>query len=121
MTNEIWVRVKDQLKASLGSDAYQNWIEPIGYMATDRGQLVLSAPTRFIGNWVTRNYGGRIRELFETAGASVDRVQFEVIVAKPIPAMAEEGPAMTSKTTEITQEKPGTLTDAPRRIHREEQ
>ena len=96
MTNEIWVRVKDQLKQSLGSDAYQNWIEPIGFLSSGGGQLVLSAPTRFIGNWVTRNYGSRICDLCASAGAVVDRVKFEVVVAQPVPALAEERPKMAS-------------------------
>ncbi len=81
MTKDLWVRVKDQLKSSLGQDAYKNWIEPIEFVAVSDGLLRMSAPTRFIGNWVTRNYGARMCELFGSANVAVDRIDFDVVVA----------------------------------------
>lgn len=84
MTQETWVRVKDQLKATLGDDAYKNWIEPIAFVGLEAEQLHLSAPTRFIGNWVTRNYGAKICELMGADGQTVDRITFEVTAQAPV-------------------------------------
>ena len=86
MTQETWVRVKGQLKASLGEDAYKNWIEPISFSALKNGQLQLDAPTRFIGNWVTRNYGSKICELMAAGGDAVDRITFTVTISAPAKA-----------------------------------
>lgn len=88
MTEEKWARVKGQLKATLGSDAYKNWIEPIAFVSERDKEITLSAPTRFIGNWVSRNYGERICAILAKAGDPVDRLRFDVATAAAVAPVA---------------------------------
>jgi chromosomal replication initiator protein len=66
------------LEASLGNDAFTNWIAPIEFKKLEDGIAYFAAPTNFIGNWVKNSYGLRIRELFLEYGARVDRLAFAV-------------------------------------------
>jgi len=78
MTDENWGDVRAKLQSSLGADAFSNWIEPIEFIRKDGNVAVFGAPTKFIGNWVSRNYGARICELMNQKGTAVDRLEFSV-------------------------------------------
>jgi chromosomal replication initiator protein len=82
---EAWGRVRDALRGQLGQDAFQNWIEPLVFVGVEHGVVHLTAPTGFIGTWVSRNYGDAIRSLLCKDGVPASRLEFGV--APP------EGPA----------------------------
>ena len=75
---EAWMRVRGALRTQLGSDAFQNWIDPLVFVSADHGVLHLEAPTGFIGTWVQRNYGDAIRALLCKDGLAVSRLEFGV-------------------------------------------
>ncbi|WP_297971847.1 chromosomal replication initiator protein DnaA [uncultured Amaricoccus sp.] len=84
---EAWSRVCAALQSQLGHDAFQNWIEPLVFVGCEHGALQLTAPTSFIGTWVSRNYGDTIRQLFCKNGIAVSRIEFGVAPAgAPRPA-----------------------------------
>jgi chromosomal replication initiator protein len=86
-----WERVRGALRGQLGQDAFQNWIDPIVFLGCDEGVGRLSAPTMFIGTWVSRNYGDAIRQLLCKNGVSVSRLEFGVAAACPAPGPAVSG------------------------------
>jgi chromosomal replication initiator protein len=73
---EAWSRVRGELRSQLGKDAFQNWIDPLVFLRADHGVVQLAAPTSFIGNWVSRNYGDAIRQLLVKDGMPVNRLEF---------------------------------------------
>ena len=75
---EAWTRVRGALRAQLGNDAFQNWIDPLVFVSAEQGVLHLDAPTSFIGTWVQRNYGDTIRALLCKDGLAVNRLEFGV-------------------------------------------
>ena len=76
--DEVWMRVRGALRAQLGGDAFQNWIDPLVFVGAEQGVLHLEAPTSFIGTWVQRNYGDTIRTLLCKDGVAVTRLEFGV-------------------------------------------
>ena len=97
MTEHIWETVRSHLEATLGRDAFKNWISPLRLSEVNSGVAIFDAPTSFIGDWVNRNHGRRICELFSQSGLKVDRLEFQIGLpatkppqpAKPRPAMKE--------------------------------
>jgi chromosomal replication initiator protein len=85
---EIWDRLRAQLASQVGRDALRNWIEPLTYLGSDQGVGRFSAPTGFIGAWVSRNYGEAIRALLVQDGQPVVRLEFGVAAAAPAVAAA---------------------------------
>jgi chromosomal replication initiator protein len=81
-----WTRVRTDLRATLGKDAFQNWIDPLGFVRSEDGVLLFEAPTSFIGNWVARNFGDTIRQRFADEGVPASRLEFRVACAAAEPA-----------------------------------
>ena len=75
---DVWQDIKKQMRATVGEDSYKNWIAPLDVTTFENGVLTLSAPTNFIGNWVSRTWGDDIRTQFNLAGFHVDHVTFTV-------------------------------------------
>ncbi len=78
---EAWTRVRGALLGQLGQDAFQNWIDPLVFVGADHGVGHFSAPTSFIGTWVSRHYGDTIRQLLCKDGVPVSRLEFGVAPA----------------------------------------
>ena len=69
-SSEAWARVRAALRSQLGNDAFQNWIDPLIYAGADHGVLHLTAPSSFVGAWVSRNFGDAIRQCSARTGSS---------------------------------------------------
>jgi len=78
MTKDTWGRVRNDLMATMGRDAFNNWIKPLELVAEADGVLSFAVPTNFFGDWVSRNYGDRILQGFLDDGRPVDRLDFTV-------------------------------------------
>jgi chromosomal replication initiator protein len=78
MTKDTWGRVQNELKATIGKDAYKNWIEPLELVEEGKGLIRFAVPTNFFGDWVSRNYGDRILQGFVDDGYPVERLDFTV-------------------------------------------
>jgi chromosomal replication initiator protein len=77
-----WSRVLGQLKAEIGDDAFRNWLRQINLERIDGGQAVLSAPSRFLRDWVSTHYADRLLALWQAENDRVIRVSV-VVAASP--------------------------------------
>ncbi len=87
---EAWGRICTDMKSAIGQEAYQSWIDPLSLDRIDSGTAHFAAPTTFIGRWVERNYGERIRSSFVREGYEVTRLNFTVAPATPQRAAVEQ-------------------------------
>ncbi len=81
MTDDIWAQVQDSLKGALGRNSFTNWIEPLQFDRLADGVLTFGVPTRFLGDYVTRNFGDQI--LYHAKRAGVDAARMSCVVTKP--------------------------------------
>ena len=82
MSNEVWGRVCESLKGSVGNNNYVTWIKPLQFAGFDAGIATFHVPTTFMGNWVSRNFGDQIQQLLMAEGLSATRVMFKVPTQK---------------------------------------
>jgi len=73
-----WARVRGRLRAEYGEAAYKSWLKPLTFKTLEGGQVRLSAPTRFMRDWVATHYGDRIRALW--AGENPDVRALDILV-----------------------------------------
>ena len=59
-----WTRVRDRLRSEYGEATFKNWLNRLDVADLSGDSLVLSAPSRFMRDWVTPRYGDRIRALW---------------------------------------------------------
>ena len=78
MSTEIWPIIKLALRKTVGEAAFTNWINPLELLLLDGSMAQFNAPTKFIGDWVARNYGDAIKLEFAKQGENIDRLSFGV-------------------------------------------
>jgi len=102
----LWQDCLGQLQHELPAQQYNTWIRPLVASTDDNGQLSLSAPNRFVKDWVKDKYLQRIQEILsELNGGRITHVDIVVGEARPMfqrpavnpapvqPAAAPQAPA----------------------------
>jgi chromosomal replication initiator protein len=75
---DTWGEVQDALLKSIGKNNYVTWIEPMQPRGLSDGILKVAVPTKFIGDWVSRNFMELILRELSQAGVNVSRLDFQV-------------------------------------------
>lgn len=83
MTNETWGLVCNEIQKTIGESNFETWIKPLALRDLNGGVASFSAPTSFLGDWVSRNFGDEIKHILARNGAHVDRLEFTVGQACP--------------------------------------
>ncbi len=86
-----WARVLEMLQAEFGEAAFRSWLQPLTVVAIDSGEISLSVPTRFMRDWIIKNYADRIQSLWMLENPTVTGI--ELVVVPGIGAAAETEPA----------------------------
>ena len=69
-----WLKISSELKKSLDKDTFQNWIKPIYFESLIDTSLTLSVPTRFLRDWIIKNYASVIKKAYMDQGHSIDKL-----------------------------------------------
>ena len=69
-----WSKIISELKKSLDKDSFQNWIKPIYFESHIDTSLTLSVPTRFLRDWIIKNYASVIKKAYMDQGHSIDKL-----------------------------------------------
>ena len=69
-----WSKITSELKKSLEKDTFQNWIKPIYFESHIDTSLTLSVPTRFLRDWILKNYASVIKKAYMDQGHSIDKL-----------------------------------------------
>ena len=71
-----WDSVLNKLKAGLGSDIYESWLKGIILKKEFNHYVILSAPTRFVRDWIVSRYVDKILDIIKTFKPSIQRIEF---------------------------------------------
>ena len=69
-----WPKITSELKKSLDKDTFQNWIKPIYFESLIDTSLTLSVPTRFLRDWIIKNYASVVKKAYMDQGHSIDKL-----------------------------------------------
>ncbi|WP_444463601.1 chromosomal replication initiator protein DnaA [Rhodobacter capsulatus] len=111
MTNELWGQVCNELQRTVGRTNFNTWIAPLQLIELADGIVSFEAPTRFMCDWVSRNYGEPILRELRKTGLPVERVAIRVPEGRPM-AAPESRPAA---------EKAPVAPRRPQRMHDEQE
>ena len=76
--NISWSKITSELKKSLDKDTFQNWIKPINFETQLDTSLTLSVPTRFLRDWIIKNYASVIKRVYQDQGITVEKLSIIV-------------------------------------------
>ena len=76
--NISWSKITSEWKKSLDKDTFQNWIKPINFETQLDTSLTLSVPTRFLRDWIIKNYASVIKRAYQDQGITVEKLSIIV-------------------------------------------
>ena len=79
ITEQIWGSVQTVLQAKLDESTFESWLKPIAYCdETTAEKLVVIVPTKFIRDWVKREYGEVIKEAIAEVIGFVPTIEYKI-------------------------------------------
>jgi chromosomal replication initiator protein len=96
----LWPRVVDSMRKEFGDSVYNSWVKPLAALTADATRVVLSAPTRFMSDWVQSHYLGRLSDYWQAEiGHSVSvEVMVNPLAAKTSAAEMDAGATQPSSS-----------------------
>ena len=73
-----WNDVNEKIRAKLGNDIYESWIKKLILVEEFGHYIVISAPKRFIRDWVVSRYLDQILEIVKIYNNNISRIDFRI-------------------------------------------
>ena len=71
-----WTIVLKKFQSIFGNDIYESWIKNINLKKEFNHYIVLSAPTRFVRDWIVSRYADKILDIIKTFKGTIQRIEF---------------------------------------------
>ena len=71
-----WNKILEKLKKTFGDDIYESWIKSVRLKKEFNHYVILSAPTRFVRDWIVSRYADKILNIIQTSKKSIHRIEF---------------------------------------------
>ena len=71
-----WKEVLEKLKKTFGDDIYESWLKNVNLKKEFNHYIILSAPTRFIRDWIVSRYADKILDIIKIFKKSIQRIEF---------------------------------------------
>ena len=71
-----WEAVLKKFQIIFGNDVYESWIRHINLKKEYNHYVVLSAPTRFVRDWIVSRYADKALDIIKTFKKSIERIEF---------------------------------------------
>jgi chromosomal replication initiator protein len=71
---EQWTRVRARLQAEVGEVEYRTWLKQVALAGVDGDEVTVILPTRFLRDWVKKEYGDLITALWQSENSAIRSV-----------------------------------------------
>ena len=71
-----WDEVLKKFQRTFGNDIYESWIRNINLKKEYNHYVILSAPTRFVRDWIVSRYADKFLDIIKTFKKSIQRIEF---------------------------------------------
>lgn len=75
--NDVWQRIKSQLRGRLPSAAFQNWVARTELLSADGGKLTIAVPDEVTKIWLESEYAEKVSESARAAGVTVTEIRYQ--------------------------------------------
>jgi len=94
-----WNQVTKNLRETLGKDVYESWIKNINLKKEFNHYVLLSAPTRFVRDWIVSRYADKVLDIIKKFKKTIQRIEF--FVEEPEEGTARKEDSKNSKILPI--------------------
>jgi chromosomal replication initiator protein len=90
---EQWARVRARLQAEVGEVEYRTWLKQVALAGVDGDEVTVILPTRFLRDWVKKEYGDLITALWQAENSDIRSVDIRAQPSRgTAPNLAEPSP-----------------------------
>jgi chromosomal replication initiator protein len=72
---EQWTRVRGRLQAEVGEVEYRTWLKQVALAGVEGDEVVVILPTRFLRDWVKKEYGDLLAALWHAENPAIRAVE----------------------------------------------
>lgn len=72
---DLWLRVKERLRAELGEDVFSSWFARMECDGVEPDTVKLSVPTRFLRSWIQSHYAEKLLACWQAELPTVSRIE----------------------------------------------
>ncbi|QKX01636.1 chromosomal replication initiator protein DnaA [Wolbachia endosymbiont of Cruorifilaria tuberocauda] len=80
--NVAWEKIQSYLHDLYGEAIYNSWLSSLRFISSNNKEVLLSAPTRFIKEWVTVHYMEKILSLWQSEDKNIRSIDIQVTKEK---------------------------------------
>ena len=73
---EQWARVRARLQIEVGEVEYRTWLKQVAFAGAAGDEVTVILPTRFLRDWVNKEYGELIAAFWQAENPAIKRVEF---------------------------------------------
>lgn len=109
-----WSRVRARLQDEIGEVEYRNWLRQAVLHGLDGDEITVMMPTRFLRDWVNKEYGALLTSFWQAENPVVRRVDIRTRpagAANPAPDLAEPLPGGAAAGKTATTARPDDRAD----------
>ena len=74
----IWNNILDKFKSTFGKDIFDSWIKNVNLKKEFNHYVILSAPTRFVRDWIVSRYADKILDIIQSFKKTIQRIEFVI-------------------------------------------
>src|SRR5277367_7048390 len=89
------------LRAEVGEAAFRSWLQPLSVISIDSGEISLAVPTRFMRDWIIKNYADRIQSIWASENEAVSGIELVVVPGMSTDSNVQEIVAQQPASDEI--------------------
>ena len=78
VSHDHFAQIQSTLRKSLSDSHFHSWIAPLAFVSDQVGTLTLSAPTRFVRDWVKSHYEDKIIRLLMQQGFTQRKIEWMI-------------------------------------------
>ncbi|MBN4050028.1 chromosomal replication initiator protein DnaA [Nitrospira defluvii] len=94
----IWEDVLSQIKPNISQQAFDTWLKPTALLSVKQGEIMISVPNQFFGEWIRGHYYQMMKEVLEKEFSQENMsIQFEIHPDQASPQMNEDKLSSISK------------------------
>ncbi len=95
-----WDIICRSLRDEYGDATFNSWLRHLNFVDTKGSEVTLTAPTRFIREWIQNNYLGKIKELWYKENSRISTVTITIKANnKPSPVLEQNHIAVAENQT----------------------
>jgi len=73
--NNQWAKVRTRLQVEVGDVEYRTWLKQVALLGLAGDVVTLLLPTRFLRDWVSKEYGDLITALWQAENPAIRRIE----------------------------------------------